>query len=87
MPMKVRMQVYLTRELYHKLKGISRRSGKPMAEFIRESLVKYLEETDQAKTLAADPVWDLAGRGSSDVSDLAERHDHYLYPSRSGEND
>lgn len=84
--MSVRMQIYLTKELYRKLKNRSRCSGRPMAEHVRESLDKYLEETEPVKTSRDDPIWNIAGGGSSDVGDLSGQHDHYLYDPEAGVN-
>lgn len=82
--MSVRMQIYLTRELYRRLKDISRSSGRPMAEHVRESLNKYLEETDQVKPSGDDPIWEIAGGGESEVTDLSVQHDHYIYAPEKG---
>ena len=49
--MSVRMQIYLSRDQYDKLKEKSRLTGKPIAEYIRESLGKCLEEDDRGEAL------------------------------------
>ena len=85
--MSVRMQIYLTRKLYRKLKELSRSSGKPMAEHIRDSLSKYLENEKQAKAYPGDPIWEIAGKGHSDAKDLSSDHDNYLYAREKDETD
>ena len=63
-----------------------------VGRLLHDGLIDYARYSDlrpifDLESLIAAPIWNVAGRGSSDVTDLAERHDHYLYPSRSGEND
>lgn len=82
--MSVRMQIYLTRELYQKLKEKSNSSRKPMAEHIRESLHKYLEEEEPVQATPGDRIWKIAGRGQSDLADLSTGHDQYLYAPENG---
>lgn len=82
--MSVQMQIYLSRGQYGKLREKSRLTGKPMSEYIRESLGKYLDEEDQAEARPGDPIWNLAGRGESDSGDLSTKHDQYLYTQNKG---
>ncbi len=83
--MSVRMQIYLSRDQYDKLREKSRLTGKPMSEYIRESLGKYLEEDDRGEAQPDDPVWNIAGRGESNNGDLSTKHDQYLYTRKSGD--
>ncbi len=80
--MSVRMQIYLSDQLYAALKQRARKTKKAMSEQIRESLRVYLasEQTDDP----TDPIWLIAGMGSSGLGDLSERHDDYLYGQRKG---
>lgn len=83
--MSVRMQIYLTAELYEQLKQKSRQSGQPMAELIRESLGKYLAETEAEAVNAADPIWNISGKAKSKDGDLSSNHDRYLYEPEDGD--
>ena len=83
--MSVRMQIYLPREQYDQLKQKSVLTGKPMAEYIRESLGKYLDEIDQPCEHTEDPIWNIVGQGKSQNGDLSTNHDQYLYGDKKGE--
>ena len=83
--MSVRMQIYLTDEQYKQLKQKSRLTGKPMAEYVRESLGKYLDDIDQPLENTEDPIWQIAGQGKSQNGDLSTDHDRYLYGDKEGE--
>ena len=83
--MSVRMQIYLSRDQYNKLREKSRLTGKPMSQYIRESLGKYLDEADQVNAQPGDPIWNLAGKGESDSGDLSTKHDQYLYTQKKGD--
>jgi predicted DNA-binding protein len=83
--MSIRMQIYLTEELYEQLKQKSRQSGQPMAEHIRESLGKYLAEPDTEGLTTADPIWNISGTVKSKDGDLSVNHDHYLYETENGD--
>lgn len=80
--MSKRTQIYLPEELYYRLKEKSRSTGKPMAEFIRDSLEKYLEEGEKTGLYPDDPIWQITGKGQSDDGDLSVNHDRYLYGQR-----
>ena len=83
--MSIRMQIYLTEELYEQLKQKSSQSGQPMAEHIRESLGKYLAEPDEEVLAPADPIWSISGKAKNKVGDLSNNHDHYLYETEDGD--
>ena len=83
--MSVRMQIYLSDEQYKQLKQKSRLTGKPMAEYVRESLGKYLDEIDQPREHSEDPIWQISGQGKSQNGDLSTHHDRYLYGDKKGE--
>lgn len=77
--MAVRTQIYLPEDLYQRLKDRAAWTGKSMAEQIRESLERYLDEPPAAPPKPDDPVWQLAGRGKSKDGDLSINHDAHLY--------
>ncbi|HHT47620.1 MAG TPA: hypothetical protein GX004_10120 [Firmicutes bacterium] len=77
--MSIRTQIYLPEDLYNRLKRRFKSDGKPMAQYIRESLQKYLDEEEKAKVLPDDPIWKIAGKGLSEDDDLSTEHDRYLY--------
>ncbi len=49
-----------------------------MSAYIRESLGKYFDETDQTEAQSDDPIWNIVGKGSSDCGNLSTKHDLYL---------
>lgn len=77
--MAVRTQVYLPEELYRRLRARASKTGKSMAEQIRESLERYLDETEAAVPKPDDPLWGLAAQAEGTDRDLSSRHDTYLY--------
>jgi len=83
--MSVRMQIYLPREQYEQLKQKSKETGKPMAEYIRESLGKYLDDLEHPGVCSDDPIWGLAGKVKSKAGDLSANHDRFLYDGEEGE--
>ncbi len=83
--MSIRMQIYLTEELYDQLKQKSKQSGRPMAEHVRESLDKYLAEPEIASIAEEDPIWNITGRVKSAEGDLSTKHDQYLYGRKHGD--
>jgi predicted DNA-binding protein len=74
----IRTQIYLPEDLYNRLKRRSQSDGKPMAQYIRESLQKYLDEEEKAEAFPDDPIWKI-GRGLGEDDDLSTEHDRYLY--------
>ncbi len=83
--MSIRMQIYLHRDQYERLKQKSKTTGKPMAEYIRESLGKYLDDLEQPGACPDDPIWGLLGEVQGEDGDLSTRHDHYLYDEKEGD--
>jgi Arc/MetJ family transcription regulator len=82
--MSKRTQIYLPEELYYRLKEKSQHTGKPMAEFIRESLEKYLEEDKKNELYPNDSIWQITGKEKSGDGDLSTTHNRYLYPPEKG---
>ncbi len=78
----VRTQVYLPRDIYHRLQQRAEEQHLTLAVQIREALEDYLERTDveEAPILRADdPIFQMIGAASSEEGDLSVNHDHYLY--------
>ncbi len=83
----VRTQIYLEPIQHRALKDFAKARATSMAQVVREAIASYLARTP-TKTLSdeaylADPIWSLPEVGAaldgSGPSDLAERHDTYLY--------
>lgn len=74
----VRTQIYLPQELHQRLKKRGKKLNKSLAQQIREALNSYLfpEETKQQLD---DSIWQIVGKASSGIGDLARNHDKYLY--------
>ena len=72
----VRTQIQLTEEQARALKEIAAKKGVSMAELIRESVERIIEERERVnkwrKALA------IMGRYRSDLSDVSTNHDRYL---------
>ena len=81
--MTVRTQIYLPEALHHRLKNRARILRRSMAEQVREALERYLDTEEAPRPIPNDPIWDLpshAIEGSSGSrTDIAARHDDYLY--------
>ncbi len=76
----VRIQVHLSKEQHRLLKEKSRRSRESMANLIRKALDIYLERVEKDNHLPSDdPIFDIIGKGKSEVTDLSVNHDRYLY--------
>ncbi len=76
----IRTQIQLTEEQNRRLQEEARRTGRSMAEVIRCSVERYLDQESSRKAggltrLSATQVAGLFHSGSSDV---AARHDDYL---------
>jgi len=56
------------------LRRLAKKRGVSMAELVRQSVDRFLEETP----LEEEPLWELVGIGASGQGDLAEHHDAYL---------
>ncbi len=67
-------QLYLREEQLEALRVLAKKRGASMAELVRQSVDRFLEETP----LEEEPLWDLVGIGASGTDDLSERHDVYL---------
>ena len=76
----IRTQIQLTEEQAQRLRGEARRSGRSVAEVIRQSVDRYLEQGagSPAGPTARLSALDVAGRFRSGKSDIAVKHDDYL---------
>jgi len=77
--MGIRTQIYLPEDLYQRLRMRSKATGKSMAEQIRESLERYLTDSEAENPKPDDPIWEMAGQAKSNYHDLSDQHNHYLY--------
>ncbi|MGE5482398.1 MAG: ribbon-helix-helix domain-containing protein [Bacteroidota bacterium] len=77
--MSVRTQIYLSDDLYERLKKRAAATGKSMGEQIRESLERYLTEGEAVTPKPDDPIWQIPGLGAGTEVDLSAKHDEYLY--------
>ena len=68
------IQIYIEHGQDDALEVLAKKKGVSKASIIRESLAKYLKELP----VQEDPAMGLIGLGSSDKSDVSQRHDHYL---------
>jgi hypothetical protein len=75
----IRTQIQLTEEQSLRLRQAARRSGVSTAEVIRRSVDRYLEQ-DAALPGSTNrlAMLEVAGKWSSGLSDISERHDDYL---------
>ena len=68
------IQIYIEPGQDDALEVLAKKNGVSKASIIRESLAKYLRELP----VEEDPLMGLIGLGSSGMSDVSKRHDHYL---------
>lgn len=69
------IQVYLDEKQLRALRYQSEHFGKSISQMIREGVDLYIAQIP----IEQDPAMSIIGIGSSDVDDLAENHDKYLY--------
>jgi hypothetical protein len=80
----IRKQLYLDEDLNEGLRRLAQRTGRSEADHVRAAVRAYLEP--EAETAAADdPLLGLVGlvADADGPSDVAARHDDYLYGSSS----
>ena len=78
--MSVRTQIYLPEDLHHRLKSRARLLNQPMANQIREAVIRYLESHDGPRPVPDDPIWSLPEHAIAGPPDnVAVRHDEILY--------
>jgi len=76
-----RTQIYLDEVERRILDRLSRKTGKSVGQLIREAVDEvYGGGKAVEKPLSnRDPLWEFVGRGECPETDVAARHDHYLY--------
>jgi hypothetical protein len=72
-----RTQVYFPEATYQKIIRKARLESKSAAAVIREAVNKYVEEGEV--DWENDPFLKLVGIIDSDVTDISENHDTYIY--------
>lgn len=72
-----RTQVYFPEKLYRDVQKRAKEESKSVAAVVREAVEKYL--SDREIDWENDPIFKAVGFIKSDVSDLSENHDLYLY--------
>jgi hypothetical protein len=77
--------VRLPAEMLKALKLRAVEEGKSVAELVRESIYRYLEEpTPKITNYDDDPFFRLGASGWSGLGDGAAQHDRYLYGRQEG---
>lgn len=74
----IRKQIYLEEGMDDLIKEIAEKKDISQSEVIRRAVEKYISE-EQKKGEVEDPLLELIGLGSSDVTDGSINHDHYIY--------
>lgn len=76
----IRTQIQLTKEQSRRLREEAGRSGRSVAEVIRQSVDRYLEQgaASQASAVSRLSALEVSGRFRSGRSDIAVKHDDYL---------
>jgi len=72
----VRTQIQLTEELFEETHKAAAAQGVSMAEYVRRSLARSLEQEQNAE--ARKQALELIGCVRSEEGDLSENHDKYL---------
>ncbi len=69
--------MYFPQELYQKLQKRAKAESRSVASIVREAVEKYLNEKEVV--WEKDPLFSLEGILDSELTDLVENHDRYLY--------
>jgi Arc/MetJ-type ribon-helix-helix transcriptional regulator len=73
----VRTQIQLTEKQAEGLKRLAAERGVSMAELVRQSVQRLLEEREQDEKWQR--LWTIVGKYRSNATDVAVNHDRYLY--------
>ena len=78
---KTRTQLYLESDQKRVLEQYSQAMGKSVGQLVREAVSEmYLKSQPLERVLSKDdPIWRFVGSGRSKETDVARRHDKYLY--------
>ena len=73
----LRAQICLEPWQHDRLKTLSKRTGKPISQIVRECLTKVLGQPDLSK--GKPPSFRFIGTGKGNGEAVAEHHDDFLY--------
>lgn len=76
--------MYLTDELQSELRALSKRTGRPIAELIREALGEYLERQEQPRLPSWVGIASVGGDAGEDKRRYREQWIHHLEGKRGG---
>ncbi len=79
MKRKVRTQLYLDASQKEFLDERARETGTSLGQLVREAVEIYMREAPERPLAADDPLWFFVGAGERRSTDVAARHDDYLY--------
>lgn len=74
----IRKQIYLEENMIKQIKEVAENKNITQSEMIRQAIKKYIQD-EQLKGKIRDPLLELIGLISSDITDGAANHDHYIY--------
>ena len=74
----VRTQIQITESQSENLHRQASRTGRSIADLIRECIDRYLEVSERNKNDLRERALRVAGRFSSGKSDISAEHDRYL---------
>lgn len=74
----VRTQIQITESQSENLHRLASRTGRSIADLIRECIDRYLEVSERHKNDLRERALRVAGRFSSGRSDISAEHDRYL---------
>lgn len=77
-----RTQIYLEEEQLRRLRLEAVRERLASSELIRRAIDDFLKNKENIIDWENDPLNKAVGKIKLDVTDAAERHDHYLYGRR-----
>lgn len=76
--MRMRTMVYLDSSQMEALRRMARRERVSLAELIRRAVDRYLKPESVSPPVPREAYERLIGFFSDDVTDVSERHDHYI---------
>ena len=78
--MMLRTQVQFTEEQHRRLRALAQREGVSIAEAVRRSVMRYLDDQSEDRRDRYTHAGELVGRfcDRDGASDLSDRHDDYL---------
>lgn len=76
-----RTQMYFPEEMFREMKFLAEQEQSSVAEIVRKAVGEFLGKRAE-KVWEDDPLWQIVGSSDSGLTDLAARHDDYLYGKR-----